>query len=283
MKNGKRLISEQLLTAGGTLLLAIGIQLFLTPNKLSTGGVTSIGTVLLYLYRIRLSVTNLVINAVLFLVGWRYLGKSAVIKTLSGIVFLSLFLELTRGFPAYTGNLLVAAITGGVLMGLGIGLVIRAGASTGGSDFLSLVLKHFYPHISLSTMILMTDSLIIGLTGILFRSFEITFYSLLSLYVSYKLTDKILIFGSHAKSIHIFSSKNEEIAEIIMSKFERGVSGLYGQGMYAREEGYMLFCVVSPKEVPRVLEEVRRIDRHAFVVVEEATEVWGEGFPQRGL
>lgn len=280
MKKFKRIISEQIFILLGALLLSLGVNLFLAPNKVSSGGVTSIGTVLLYLYSVKLSVTNLAVNAVLFVLGWRHLGRSAVFKTALGIVYLSVFLELTSLMPTYTNNILIASITGGALMGLGIGLVVRVGASTGGSDFSSLILKRFFPHLSISTLILITDSLIIIMSGIVFKSFEITFYSMLSLYVSYKLTDIILTFGNSAKSIRIFSRKSDEIAQTIINRFERGVSGLHCCGMYSKSEGYMLLCVVSPKEVPLIIREVKKIDKNSFIFVEEATDVWGEGFQQ---
>ncbi len=274
----KTVFAEQGCIIFGTLLLAISINLFLAPNKISAGGVTSVGTVLLHLFHIKLSVTNLVCNAVLFLLGYRYLGKYAVAKTVSGTLFLSLFLELTSYLPIYKGEMLIALIMGGFLMGLGVGFVIRVNASTGGSDFAALIIKRFFPHVATANLILCIDGIIVILAGIIFKSFEITVYSLLALYISSKITDIVVVFGERAKSVQIFSPDNELIAEKIMTKFERGVSGLHCKGMYSKDDGYMLLCVVSPKEVPRVIDTVKKIDRNAFVVIEDALQVYGEGF-----
>ncbi len=274
----KRFFTEQIYIAAGTFLLAAGINIFLLPSKLSSGGVTSVGTILLYLCGIRLSVTNIAANAVLFIFGRRYLGKQAVIKTVFGIIYLSLFLELTSKFPQYPGSMLVAAISGGVLMGAGIGLVVRIGASTGGSDFLSLILKHFFPHIPVSTMILITDGIIITVAGIIFKSFEITFYSITALFFSYKITDFFLTFGNSAKAVRIFSDKYAQIAASVLTELERGVSAFSCKGMYTDKNGCMLLCVVSPKEIPQLISTIKYADSAAFIVVSEVTEVLGEGF-----
>lgn len=273
-----KILKEQGRIVFGAFLLAVGVNLFLTPNKLSTGGITSIGTMLLYLFSIRLSVTNLILNAVLFILGYRYLGKQAVKKTVLGILFFSLFLEITSVLPAYSGDLLIATVSGGVLCGAGVGLVMRSGASTGGSDFAALILKAHIPHVSLASLIFMIDGAVILASGIIFQSLEVTFYSLCSLFVSARLTDLTLSLGTMAKAVRIFSEKNRDIADHIMTRLERGVSGLSCQGMYSRKQGLMLLCIVSPKELPLLVQLVREADSSAFIVVEDVREVLGEGF-----
>lgn len=262
----------------GALLLALGTDVFMLPNKLSSGGVTSVGTVLLYTLGIKMSVTNITVNMLLFFFGYKYLGKDAVIKTILGIMFLSVFLEIFSDFAYSADSLFTAAVCGGILIGSGIGLVVRAGASTGGSDFLSLIVKRFFPYISVSFIILMTDSIIIVIAGIIFKSFEITFYSLVALTVSCKFTDLVLTFGNKAKAVKIFSEKNEKIASEVMLKLGRGVSSLYCRGMYTKKEGVMLFCIVTPKELPFLIGIVKQNDASAFITVSDVTEVMGEGF-----
>lgn len=273
-----RFFVEQTYIAAGALLIALGVNVFLLPCKLSSGGVTSIGTMLLYLFDIRLSVTNIVANAVLFVLGYKFLGKTAVVRTFFGIVYLSLFFEITSSFSFGTDNIFLAAVSGGILTGCGIGSVIRADASTGGSDFLSLIVKRFFPHISVSDIILTTDGLIIALSGIVFKSFEITFFSLISLFTAYKMTDMILSFGKKAKSIQIFSEKYAEIAAAVIDERKRGVSAFYCKGMYTKKNGNMLLCIVSAKEVPSFVRMIKNVDGSAFVVISEVTEVFGKGF-----
>lgn len=262
----------------GTFILAIAINTFLAPNKVSAGGITSLGTILLHLFGIRISVTNLVCNIVLFIFGYRMLGKYAVVQTASGILLLSVFLEVTAKIPAYTGDLLIASITGGVLMGIGVGLVVRQGASTGGSDFAALILKRILPHIPLATLIMLIDCLIVLISGIVFKSFTITFYSVLALILCSVLTDKIITFGDSAKMLQIFSSHAQEITDHIIKDFERGVTGIHCVGMFEKNESLMLECIVKPRELPLYLNMVRKIDPHAFVIIGNVQEVLGEGF-----
>ena len=269
---------DQAFILPGTFLIAAGVNLFCLPSRLSLGGLTSIGTVLQYLFGVRISVTNLVGNLLLFLIGWKSLGRAAVVKTLSGVVFLSLFLEVTRLFPVYTGDLLIAAVSGGALMGLGVGLVVRRGASTGGSDCAGLMLRRALPHVSIARLILIIDCVIVAIAGVAFRSWPVTFYSLVSLFISEKFTDLVATFGDSAKSVQIFSAQTEAIAAQIMRELERGVTGIHARGMYTGRDSLMLLCVVSNKQLPTLVQLVRRADPAAFLIVTDSREVWGDGF-----
>ena len=277
----KELFMDYVWIALGALLLALGLNLFLVPIKLSSGGISTIGTMCLHLFRIPLSVTNLLLNTVLFLIGYRYLGKSSVVKTLAGILLLSLFLQLTEGLPVYTEDVWMATIAGGILVGVGIGLVVRREGSTGGSDFAALVLHRFLPHISVATFILVIDCAIIALSGIVFRSVTVTFYSVISLFLATRVSDAILSMGSLAKSVFVASKKSQEISQTIMERFERGVTGIYSKGMYSDTNSMMLLCVVSPRELPALVHTVRSIDKQAFVIISDAREVVGLGFQEQ--
>ncbi len=278
MKKAKPFIINIIFIVVGSFILAIGINLFLTPNKISSGGISSIGTILYHLLGIKLSITNIVINALLFALGFKYLGKHSILKTIIGILALTVSLEAATFLPIYTEDMLLSTIVGGVLCGLGVGLVLRQSASTGGSDFLALVIKRFIPHISLAHIILILDCLVIIASGIVFKSITISIYSVIAMYISSLVTDIIVTFGRKAKAVQIFSEKNEEIANYITSKFERGVTGIYCRGMYSRKEKIMLLCVVSPKELPALVNIVKSIDKSAFVIINDAKEVLGEGF-----
>ena len=267
----------------GTLILAIGINVFMTPNKISAGGVTSIGTILYHKFKTPMSITNLVCNVVLFVFGYRKLGKYAVIQTASGILFLSLFLQLTTLIPYYDagsngGDLLIVSVAGGVLMGIGIGLVVRRGASTGGSDFAGLILKRILPHIPLATIIMVIDWTIVLISGMVFKSISVTFYSLLALFVCSLLTDRIMTFGDKAKMVQIISSHTQEITDHVLKDFERGATGIHCVGMFENNETLMLECIVKPRELPLYLGMIRKIDPNAFVIIADVQEVLGEGF-----
>ncbi|MBE7064049.1 MAG: YitT family protein [Ruminococcaceae bacterium] len=264
--------------AAGSFILAIGLVLFLAPLKLSSGGVSTIATVLLYLLDIPLSVTTLIINAVLFLFGFRFLGKASLLKTVTGIMSLSLFLEITSYLPILAEDIFIATTGGGALMGIGIGLAVRQEASTGGSDFAALILNRFFPHVPVPTFIFLIDCFIIAGAGLVFRSLSVTFYSAIALLVSMQTTNWVLSFGEAAKSLFILSERTGEISACIREQFSRGTTGIYSKGMYSDKNTLMLFCVVSPKEFPALVRLVRRVDKTAFIVISDVREVLGEGF-----
>ncbi len=262
----------------GSFLISLGINMFLAPNKISSGGISSIGTILLHLFNIKMSITNIAINLALFFIGYKYLGKESVIKTIVGIIFFTLFLEITSLFPIYNDDIMLATIIGGAFIGVGTGLVIRRSSSTGGSDFLALVIKRFIPHISLANIILIIDSVVIIISGIVFKSVTITIYSIISMYISSRVTDAAVTLGSKAKAVQIFSQKSEEIAAYVIKEFKRGITGIPCKGMYSHKEKTMLLCVVSPKELPLLVGAIKTIDKGAFVIINDAKEVLGEGF-----
>lgn len=214
----------------------------------------------------------------LFIFGYKTLDKSQIIKTLAGIVLLSAFLELTSYMNCYSDDMMIASIFGGVLVGLGVGLTVLKDASTGGSDFAAIMLHKKIPHISVATFILIIDAAIIITSGIVFHDYTIMFYSVLSLYISTKVTDFIIVRGDYAKSVYIISEKNKEISEVIISGLVRGVTGVYSKGIYNDNDTMMLLCVVRSPEFPKLMEMVEAADPNAFVIVSEAREVRGEGF-----
>ncbi len=280
MKSIKRFIFEFIFITSGCFLLAVSINVFLLPNNISAGGISSVGVILFHLFKIRISITNLIFNAVLFFFGYKNLGRYAVVKTALGTVLLSLFLELSSGFPVYKENQIIAAISGGILMGVGVGLVVKVDASTGGSDFAGLILKKFFGHIPLARLIMIIDCAVVILSGVVFKSFTITFYSVMTLFVSSLITDKLITAGDEAKMIMIISQKKDEIAEQILVKYERGITGIHSVGMYSNSETVMLMCIVAPKELPKYLNMIKEIDKKAFIIIGNVNEVIGEGFKQ---
>lgn len=271
-------IQEHFMIAVGTLFLAVGLTVFLVPFKLSSGGVSTLGTIFLYLFNMPISVTTLLFNGILFIVGYKYLGRTSVLKTISGILFFSLFLELTRRIPIYTDDILPATLIGGILTGLGIGIAVRQEASTGGSDFAALILNRLFPHISVSHWLLVIDCSIILVAGLVFGSLTVTFYSAITLAISIKTADWILTFGDAAKSLFILSPFADRISECIQTHFSRGTTGIYSRGMYEGRDCLMLLSVIHPKELPALLHLIRKIDKNAFVIISDVREVVGEGF-----
>lgn len=274
----KKLFKEYAFVAIGSLILAFAINFFLVPLKISTGGVSGLATVVYYIFSIPLSITTLAINMALFFFGYKTLKKDSVFKTIFGIVTLSLFLELTSRIPPYSDDIVVASVFGGILVGVGVGITVLFEGSTGGSDFAALILHKLIPHVSVANYILIIDCTVIVLSGLVFHDYTIMFYSVISLYISTKITDYILVRGDVAKSVFIVSKKNNELAEEIMTDLERGVTGIYGRGLYYKEDNMILMCILRSREVPVLLEKLKVKDPNAFMIISDVREVRGNGF-----
>ncbi len=262
----------------GSFLLSVSLAVFLTPSALSAGGAGTVGTVLFYFFSVPLSCTTLFINALLFLAGFRLLPRAAVFRSIFGVLASSFFLEVAAHFPAYKGDLTVAVIAGGLLMGLGLGLVVRQGASTGGSDFAALILHRFFPHVPVPRLMLLIDCVIILGAALAFRSISGAVYSAAALFLSMETADRVITFGNAAKAVFILSPHAETISEQIHSRFSRGTTGIHSRGMYTGKDSLMLLSVVSPKELPGLISLIREIDSAAFIIVSDIREVLGEGF-----
>ncbi len=262
----------------GIFIMSIGLNVFLVPNKISAGGISTLATIALYTFNIPIAITNLILNALLFFFAFKFVEKKAILNTVLGIVLLSLFLSITSNLPAITDDLIIASISGGGLLGLGVGLVLRHNASTGGSDLAAMTFNRIFPHMSMANIILVMDFFVIALAYIVFKSITIIFYSLLSIFIFTKIIDLILTLGTSAKSVYIFSNKPEELSINIMARLKRGVTGIHSKGMYSDAEKTMLLCVVSAKEIPSLINLIKTTDSSSFIVVSDAREVLGSGF-----
>ncbi len=274
----KKLFKEYAFVAIGSFILAFAINFFLVPLKISTGGVSGLATVIYYIFSVPLSITTLIVNMALFFFGYRTLKRDSVFKTVFGIVALSFFLELTSKISPYNDDIVVASVFGGILVGVGVGITVLFEGSTGGSDFAALIFHKLIPHVSVANYILMIDCTVIALSGLIFHDYTIMFYSVISLYISTKVTDYILVRGDVAKSVFIVSKKNDELAEDIMSDLERGVTGIYGRGLYYKEDNMILMCILRSREVPILLEKLKNKDPNAFMIISDVREVRGNGF-----
>ena len=264
----------------GSFLMAVGLNLFLVPSMLSTGGAGSLATVFLYLFRIPFSVTVLGVNLILLALGFRILGFKAVLRTLFGVAVLSAWLQATSFLSGFSEDLLLSALSGGALVGAGLGLLIRRGCSTGGSELAATLLHRLIPHISVTNFLLLVDCSVILISGLVFRSITVTFYSYLALLVCVKAADLVINVGTKAKYISIISSRGEAIAAMILERFQRGVTGLYGRGMYTGTDRMILSCAVTPKQLPALVRAVRNTDSAAFLIITDAHAVYGEGFSE---
>ncbi len=262
----------------GSVMLSIGINMFLVPNEIAAGGVSGIATVLYLSLGVPMSLTVLTVNGFLFVLGWKTLRKWELIKSLLGVIFLSFFLQVLNIFPGYTEDIFIAAIFGGILCGLGIGITVHRGASTGGSDMAALIASKKFRGISVATFIMIFDGGVILASGYAFSSVTIMLYAVVSAYISVKVTDFITVNGDNAKQLMVMSSKIEQIGEKVMAEIGRGATGIYSRGLYTKRDGMSLLCVVRRGELHRVLKIVKEQDPDAFVTVGEVRQVIGEGF-----
>lgn len=275
---------DVMLVLAGTLLLAAGVNLVYDPMGMVTGGVSGLAIVLKEVTAdltggegVPIWLSNILINVPIFLLSWILVGRKFVIKTLFGTLALSAALYVIPTYDLCGGDYLLATVFGAVFTGGGVGLVLMAAASTGGTDMLSVALHRFFRHYSVPQILMVVDGLIVvaGATVFGIRS---ALYAVIAVYIATKVGDAVLDGIKFAKMVYIISEKYEEIAGEIMSRMDRGVTGVASQGMYTRSERKMLLCVVSNKEIAQLKEIVREYDPAAFVIVSDVREAMGEGF-----
>ena len=241
----KKYIKEGIYIVIGCLLMAIGTSLFLLPNQLSSGGFAGISTIIYYLFKLPLGTTMLILNIPLLILTIIRVGKETAIKGIVGTIVLSAFIDILEKFEPLTQDRLLACIYGGIFVGLGTAIVLKASASTGGTDLLSYIIRSFKPYYRASNLIVIVDTAIILLNVIFFKEIEIGLYSAIAIYLMGKMIDIVFEGIYFTKVMFIVSNKYKEIAKEIGEKLDRGSTGLYGKGMYTKEKKMMLWCVAS--------------------------------------
>ena len=264
----------------GCAIMAIGTAVFLLPNQLSTGGFTGIATIFYYLFNFPMGTVILALNIPFFILAFFKIGKKLVIKSIIGTGLLSFFIDLFEKIPALTNDRLLACIYGGIFIGLGLALVLKANASTGGTDLITYIARAYKPYIKTSSIIVMIDVIIIGLNVIFFKKVEIGLYSAISIYLMGKMIDIVFEGINFTKVVYIISTKYQEISEEIDKQLQRGSTGIYAKGMYTNTDKIMLMCVGSRNEVARMKQIATQIDPKAFIIISNAREAWGKGFKE---
>lgn len=280
--NNKWWMTYLLLTVG-TFFMAVGINVIYEPLSMVTGGFSGIGILVKKLTQtarwsgIPVGMTTLLLNIPLFIWGYSQKGKVFVKKTVYAASCFSFFLLIIPTFDIVKQDYLMAALVGGLLNGTGIGLVFSQGASTGGSDLLSVLTAKILPGLSASERLILIDTLIVA-AGVFIFGLEIGLYAVVAVFVTGKVSNAILDGLKFAKIAYIISDHPEEISEHILRELGRGLTGLEGQGMYSEKHKMVLMCVVSKKEAVLLKDIVKNADNEAFLILSEAKEVLGEGF-----
>lgn len=297
---GKFNIKTWLRTGGDLLLMLVGsaisalaMNLFLAPNQMAPGGASGLALIIQALLgdTISIGIWILIINIPLFLLALGSFGWKFVLKSILGTVVYSLMVDLIspvadlineRWFVLPDGtqyvDLILFAIYGGVILGLGFGLVIRAGTSTGGTDLAGQLLNRAIPSITTGTWMLVFDGVILALAAVAFGNLIYALYSVIVIWISSKVIDMVIGGLNYAKAVYIISDQWEEIEQALLQQVNRGVTVLSGRGAYTGQDKNVLFCVVQHAQVSHLKRVVSAIDPNAFVVLSDAKEVLGEGF-----
>ncbi len=269
---------EILETMVGACLMAMATSLFLLPNQLSSGGVAGIATIFYYFLEIPMGATILAFNVPLFLFSAYKLGKMFLVKSMIGTVSFSLFIEIFENITPLTQDRFLACIYGGIIIGLGTAIILKANSSTGGSDLVSMLVKEYRPEIRMSNVIIIIDTVIVALNVVFFKEIEVGLYSALAIYLMGKMIDIIFEGIYFTKLVIIISDRSQEIAEKIGERVRKGTTGLYGKGMYTNENKVVLMCAASRGDVAKVKYTAKMIDPKSFIIIANAREVVGLGF-----
>lgn len=260
----------------GAFIIALAFNVLLLPNHVASGGVSGISTIINYLTGWTPAYIQWAFNIPLFFAGVFFLGYQFGIKTFVGTMIMPLFVYLTSDWTVWTHEPLVAALFGGVLVGMGLGIVFRGKASTGGTDVIAQIL-HKFTNLSLGICVALIDGFVVIAAMFVF-DIESGLYALIGLFATSKTIDLVQVGLNQSKTVLIISEKQDEIRHAILYKIDRGITRLSAKGGYTEDDRQILLCVIAQSEFSRLKGVIKEIDPSAFVVVMSASEVMGEGF-----
>ncbi len=263
----------------GSVLFSLGFDLFLQPNQINVGGVSGAGQLIAEVTGFgSVALWAFLINVPIFVVGLRSIGREFFFGSLLGMGVSSLLLEVFSGLPAPETEPLLATIYGGVTTGAGLGMVFAAGASTGGTDMLARILRPKFPAFPIGKVMMSIDLIIVLLTGVVFRDINKTLYSFVTLYVSSVVLDGVVYGLDYSTVALIISDKYKEIGEDICNHLERGVTLLTGEGYYSGQDKHVILSAIKKNQVSELKNLVIEQDPNAFIILQEAHQVLGDGF-----
>ena len=280
MKNMKIFHNERLIAylqiVVGCALGAMAYPMFLTPNYISPGGLTGVAMVFNYLFHWPVGTVSLLLNIPLFLIGYKAMGRVFVFRSLVAMLLFSVLIDLIP-LPVVTEQPLLGALFGGVLLGIGLGLILRGGATTGGTDMSARMVHNRFPHLTVGSLLFGLDCISVLMAG-LFIEVEYALYALICIYISSKVIDMVMLGTSREKACYVISDQHEKIKHELMHRMERGVTVLHAEGGWSGRQRPVLLCVLTPQEITQLKAIVRSHDETAFVFISDAHEVLGEGF-----
>lgn len=263
----------------GCVLFALGFNLFLGPNELNAGGISGLAMILVQLTGFgSVGMITIAVNLPLFAFGGIKIGKKFFYGSLVGMLASSVALDALAALPSPEVDPLLAALYGGALCGLGLGMVFSIGASTGGSDIIVRLLKRKMQNVPIGIINMCFDLTVATLTGLAFRNFSSALYSGVAIFVTGKVIDAVVYRFDYSKVVVIISDHYKEISRIIHKDLDRGITYLHGEGSYSGNSKKVIFTVVKKQQIAELKRLVTEVDANAFIVVQDAHQVLGEGF-----
>ena len=264
----------------GSAVYAAGFEFFMFPNSIVSGGVTGIAMIINYFSNLPVGVLTILLNIPLFVFAWRSFGREFMLNSLIGMAVSSAFVDLVAvGGVVLTRDPMLASIIGGAIKGAGLGVIYYVGATTGGIDIVAKILRRRFPQINFGTIVLLLDVVIISAYALILGNYESAMYSVIAMFVVSRVIDLILYGIDNSSLCYIISEKSEQLsAEITSGRLHRGVTILEGKGAYSHQEKQVIMCVIKRTQIGELRRLVRSIDEHAFFVVSDAKNVFGNGF-----
>ena len=289
--NLKSLAMDFVMIFLGSICYAVAIGMFSAPNNIAPGGLTGIATLLNHLsielafpFEIPIGTATILMNVPLIITAWFVLSKSMVVRSLMGILISSVLTDVLEPYISELymvengNNPLLVCIFGGALLGLGVGLILRRGGTTGGSEVISRLLEKKFPHISVGSFIMVVDAMVILLSALVYKHIENALYAVIFVFVGSQIIDRVVYGGRSGKMVMIMSQKQPEITQAVMTKVQRGVTLLKSQGGYSGMDQNTMLVAVRKDEVFRLRQTVFEIDPDAFLMILTTDEVRGLGF-----
>ena len=262
----------------GVMMVTFAISVFYTPNKIVSGGVSGISTILYHTFGIQPGISFTIINSVLFILALKFLGFGFVKDTVLGSVLVSVFVQVFTYVPPITNDVFLATIFGSILYGVGIGLALVEGASTGGTDILSRLVQCAFPHVKIGSLLMAVDAVVILMSLIVFKTVDLVMYGILALFISSFSINMLISKLNVSKLAFVVSDKGLEISRHLVSTTPRGVTIIDSVGAYTMEQKKVLMCALKENELPNFQREILKIDEKAFIIFSESQQIVGNGF-----
>ncbi|HCZ8888307.1 TPA: YitT family protein [Staphylococcus aureus] len=269
-------VKDLILVVLGSFIFAAGVNAFIISGNLGEGGVTGLAIILYYAFHISPAITNFLVNAVLIVIGYKFLSKRSMYLTILVTILISIFLSLTESWQVETGNSIVNAIFGGVSVGLGIGVIILAGGTTAGTTILARIATK-YLDVSTPYALLFFDMIVVAIS-LTVIPLDKVLVTVISLYIGTKVMEYVIEGLNIKKAMTIISTNPDKLAKAIDEQIGRGLTILNGHGYYTREEKDVLYVVISKTQVSKAKRLIKQIDKDAFLVIHDVRDVYGNGF-----